>query len=51
MAENPNINPDNDEVSEGKFWSIKEIQENLGKDVFTPNFEIEFNLLRKKKIL
>jgi len=34
-----------DEIEEGRFWSIKEIKENLGKDIFTPNFEHEFKLL------
>lgn len=31
-----------DEVTEGKFWSPKQIEQNLGKDVFTPNFELEY---------
>jgi len=48
---NGEIIPNTEEVDEGKFWSIKEIQENLGKNVFTPNFEIEFDLLRKRKII
>lgn len=30
-----------DELDGGRFWSIKEIKENLGKGVFTPNFEGE----------
>jgi isopentenyldiphosphate isomerase len=34
-----------DEIEEGKFWSLEEIKDNLGKDIFTPNFEHEFNLL------
>ncbi len=45
------LNPNNDEVDEGKFWSIKEIKDNLGKQVFTPNFELEFEMLRKNKII
>ena len=36
----PVINPD--EIDEGRFWSIQEIRNNLGKEVFTPNFENEF---------
>ena len=36
------ITPDLDEVDEGKFWSFDEILENLGKNIFTPNFESEF---------
>jgi isopentenyldiphosphate isomerase len=34
-----------DEIEEGRYWSMKEIKENLGKDVFTPNFEYEFRNL------
>ncbi len=39
------INPNPAEISEGRFWSLREIRENIGKDVFTPNFESEFALL------
>jgi len=31
------------EISEGKFWKITDIENQLGKEVFTPNFENEFN--------
>ncbi len=34
-----------DEIEEGRFWSPKEIKENLNKDIFTPNFEKEFDML------
>ncbi len=37
------INPD--EIEDGKFWRIKKIKENIGKEVFTPNFEFEFKIL------
>lgn len=30
-----------DELDGGRFWSLEEIKENLGKGVFTPNFEGE----------
>lgn len=30
-----------DELNGGRYWSIKEIKENIGKGVFTPNFEGE----------
>jgi isopentenyldiphosphate isomerase len=36
---------DKDEISEGRFWTLKEIKENLGKNLFTPNFEHEFGML------
>ena len=32
-----------DEIDEGRFWSLQEIRDNLGKEIFTPNFEHEFN--------
>jgi isopentenyldiphosphate isomerase len=40
---NPVINED--EIAEGKFWSLGEIEKNLGRNVFTPNFEHEYNML------
>lgn len=37
--------PDPEELSEGRFWSLKEIKNSLGKNIFTPNFESEFEQL------
>ncbi len=37
-----------EEIDDGRFWSLKEIRENLGKDVFTPNFEYEFKMMFSK---
>ncbi len=37
--------PDSGEIEEGRFWSHNEIRENLGKGIFTPNFEHEYNML------
>ena len=34
------INP-SDELDGGRFWSMADIRANLGKGVFTPNFEHE----------
>lgn len=31
-----------DELDGGRFWTLDEIRANLGKDIFTPNFEQEF---------
>jgi isopentenyldiphosphate isomerase len=31
-----------DEIEEGRFWTMREIMSNLGKNIFTPNFEHEF---------
>ena len=37
-----NITIDNGEVVDGRFWSLDEIKSCLGKDIFTPNFELDF---------
>jgi isopentenyldiphosphate isomerase len=34
-----------EEVDDGKFWPVSQIRDNLGKQVFTPNFEKEFEFL------
>lgn len=34
-----------EELDGGRFWPLKEIRDNLGKGVFTPNFESEFQRL------
>lgn len=31
-----------EELDGGRFWTIDEIENNLGKDIFTPNFESEY---------
>lgn len=35
------ICPNSEELDGGRFWSIDEIKGNIGKGVFTPNFENE----------
>jgi isopentenyldiphosphate isomerase len=40
--------PDLDEVDEGRWWPVEEIDANMGKGVFTPNFESEFQMIRKQ---
>lgn len=35
------------EIDEGRFWTLSEIDENLGKGIFTPNFEGEYKRLRE----
>ncbi|HAQ19716.1 MAG TPA: NUDIX hydrolase [Prolixibacteraceae bacterium] len=37
-----------DEVLEGRFWTIRQIEANLGKGIFTPNFEHEYRLIKKE---
>lgn len=44
---NFNPQPDLDEVEEGRYWPLEEIEENIGKSIFTPNFESEFQRIRK----
>lgn len=36
------LHPDAEELAGGRFWSPQEIEENLGKGLFTPNFESEY---------
>jgi isopentenyldiphosphate isomerase len=40
-----------EEIEEGKFWSLKDIKNNLGKDIFTQNFENEFEKLFLYKLI
>lgn len=42
------IDPHNAEVQEGRYWSMNEIKKNIGKGVFTPEFEWEFSKIRSK---
>ena len=39
------ISPDPIEIDEGRFWEMKEIVDSIGKGIFTPNFEQEFQRL------
>lgn len=34
-----------DELDGGRFWTLREIRENLGRGLFTPNFEGEADLI------
>ena len=36
------IHPSTDELDGGRFWTIQEIREAIGKGMLTPNFESEF---------
>lgn len=40
------LHPDQDEVDEGRWWPVEEIDANLGKGIFTPNFESEYQMIR-----
>jgi isopentenyldiphosphate isomerase/intracellular septation protein A len=37
-----------EEVEEGRFWTPKQIESSIGNGVFTPNFEYEYELLKKE---
>ncbi len=42
------LRPDHDEVDEGKWWELAEIDAAMGQGVFTPNFESEFAMIRNQ---
>lgn len=44
---NKAITINKEEIDEGRFWRIRKIRESLGKGIFTPNFEFEFDILLK----
>jgi isopentenyldiphosphate isomerase/intracellular septation protein A len=46
-----NIKVQSDEVEEVRFWTKNQIENQLGKNIFTPNFEHEFELLKVQKII
>ncbi len=40
-----------EELSDGRFWTIQEIEENIGKNIFTPNFEEEYQKIIRKFVI
>jgi len=48
---NNEIDADPVEISEGKFWKIADIETQLGNNIFTPNFEQEWESIIKDKAL
>lgn len=42
------LKPDMDEVDEGHWWPLEEIDNSIGKGIFTENFEQEFLDIRDK---
>ena len=44
---NFDLHPDFFEVAEGRYWPMAEIEATIGKSVFTPNFEKEFQMVRQ----
>lgn len=39
--------PNHDEVTEGRYWPFPDIEAHMSHDVFTPNFEQEFRMIRQ----
>jgi len=46
---NQPINHITDEIADGKFWTKNEIENSIGKQILTPNFEYEFKMLLNHK--
>lgn len=44
-----NLHPQ--EIIDGRFWTMDEVRATLGKSVFTPNFEHDFQLLVDYKVI
>lgn len=42
------LHPDPEELDGGKWWELEEIDANIGKGIFTPNFESEFKMIRRQ---
>jgi isopentenyldiphosphate isomerase len=40
------LSPNPHELADGRWWELEEIDVNIGKGVFTPNFESEFKMIR-----
>lgn len=34
-----------EEIDDGRYWTMLKIKSNIGKNLFTPNFEYEFDML------
>lgn len=43
---NGTITPDNNELEKGRFWDFQEIEKSIGKNIFTPNFEQEYQRIK-----
>jgi len=50
VGSNFKLVPDKEEIDEGRFWNLADIDANLGKGVFTPNFEGEYKSIKKNLI-
>ncbi len=46
-----NYNIHSNEVEEARFWTKSQVEKQIGKEVFTPNFEHEFQLLKNALLI
>ena len=46
-----NFRTQTEEVSEARFWTKNQIEKQLGQRIFTPSFEMEFEMLRKLNLI
>ena len=44
----PELHPSQLEVSEGRWWTLEEIDTAIGKQIITPNFEQELPRIRQQ---
>ena len=42
------LTPDPEELDGGQWWELADIDEGIGKGIFTPNFESEFQMIRRQ---
>jgi isopentenyldiphosphate isomerase len=42
------LHPDLEEVDEGRWWELADVDAGIGKGIFTPNFESEFKMIRSQ---
>ena len=40
------IRPDPDELAGGRFWTVEQIEQAMGRGILTPNFEGEFRRIK-----
>lgn len=40
------LHPDHEEVAEGRWWEVADIDAAMGKGILTPNFESEYGMIR-----
>ncbi len=45
------IQPDSKHIESTKWWTIKQIEENLNTGIFSPTFELEFNFLKRSGLI